>query len=104
MTKEIGGRRKSFLGLSKGNWITLLLATIGIVGSTIGVAITYGASLNQIANNTKKDIEQDKRIERLSDKMDIMKRDIQIQISTSEGRTRSDIKELRTLIIQSLKK
>lgn len=91
------------MGLSPGNWIAIAAAALGTIGTGLSIAMVYGANVNQIENNTKVNKEQDVKIEKIEKKMEDNHRELQMQISTSEGRTRSDIKELRDLIIKRMK-
>lgn len=91
------------MGLSPGNWIAIIFAALGSIGTGASVAMVYGANVNQIETNTKVNKDQDTKIEKIEKKMEDNHKELQMQISTSEGRTRSDIKELRDLIIKRMR-
>lgn len=91
------------MGLSPGNWIAIVVAALGSIGTGASVAMVYGSNVNQLENNTRVNKEQDVKIEKIEKKIEDNHRELQMQISTSEGRTRSDIKELRDLIIKRMR-
>ncbi len=93
--KELGGRRKSILGLSAGSWISLGALAVTI---TIG-AIAYGAQQNQVKTNTEdiKEVRTEVR-EQLTE----LKTDLTNRINESELRTRSGIQENRQMNRQIL--
>ena len=90
-------QRKLWLfGLSPGNWITITIFIIGLAGAGVGGIVNYARAVDKIEANQEeiKKVKEDVNI-----KIEKVNEDLRRQINESELRTRSDIKELRQIIV-----
>lgn len=94
---EFAGRRKAFLRLSVGNWITVGIFTIGIIASWFGFAIAYGGKINQVNNNTK-------AITEIKQEMKENTKQLRKEIKDSAGETQQVMRDQIQLILRVIEK
>lgn len=89
-------QRHTFLGLSKGNYITLGIFALASVSGAMVWSQTYGQTLQQVQNN--KEAIQEIRKEMKSNTKDLRK-----EIKSSAKQTQSILKDQMQILIQAIK-
>lgn len=98
MTHQTERRKTWWLGLPPSSWITIItiMGTLAVAG--VGGIVSYARAMDKIETNSEG--RKDNKVE-FTKQMKELKTDLTKQINKSETRTRSDIRELRQIMLNN---
>ena len=98
MTQQTERRKLWFLRLSPGNWITIIVLSASIGGYGLSGYVSLAKAMDKVESNT----EGIKKVkEEMTEQMKELKKDLSRKINEAELRTRSDLREIRQILLNN---